>query len=40
MHPMRVLGPADVTQFRAMLAMFGEAFGDRAAYLGNQPDDE
>jgi len=40
MHPMRVLGPADVTQLRAMLAMFGEAFGDRAAYLGNQPDDE
>jgi len=38
MHPMRVLGPADVTQFRAMLAMFGEAFGDRAAYLENQPD--
>ena len=40
MHPMRVLGPADVTQFRAMLAMFGEAFGDRAAYLESQPDDE
>ena len=40
MHPMRVLGPADVTQFRALLAMFGEAFGDRAAYLESQPDDE
>ena len=40
MHPMRVLGPADVTQFRALLAMFGEAFGDRAAYLENQPGDE
>ena len=40
MHPVRVLGPADLAESRAMLAMFGEAFGDRAAYLENQPDDD
>jgi len=40
MKKLRILGTADLTDFRAMLAMFGEAFGDRAAYLLNQPDDE
>ena len=39
MH-LRTLGPADVAHLRAMLALFGEAFADRAAYIDKQPDDE
>jgi aminoglycoside 3-N-acetyltransferase I len=33
------LGEGDVAVMRAMLAMFGEAFGDRATYTQAQPDD-
>jgi len=35
----RVLGSADVASMRAMLAMFGAAFGDVATYTARQPDD-
>jgi aminoglycoside 3-N-acetyltransferase I len=35
----RVLGPNDVAIARAMLAMFGRAFGDEATYSGKQPED-
>ncbi len=35
----RTLGPGDVETMRAMLAMFGEAFGDSAAYTARQPSD-
>jgi aminoglycoside 3-N-acetyltransferase I len=35
----RVLGESDVTRLRAMLAMFGVAFGDVATYTAHQPDD-
>jgi aminoglycoside 3-N-acetyltransferase I len=33
-----VLGPDDVGTLRAMLATFGEAFEDRATWVGAQPD--
>ena len=36
----RILGPADVVHLRAMLELFGVVFGDRAAYIDKQPDDE
>lgn len=36
---LRVLGADDVGVLRELLAVFGEAFEDRATYLGNQPDD-
>jgi aminoglycoside 3-N-acetyltransferase I len=35
----RVLGSADVASMRAMLAMFGTAFGDVETYTARQPDD-
>jgi aminoglycoside 3-N-acetyltransferase I len=35
----RTLQPAGLHAMRAMLAMFGEAFEDPAAYLARQPDD-
>jgi len=35
----RALGGDDVPAMRAMLAMFGGAFGDRATYTARQPDD-
>ena len=35
----RVLGSADVASMRAMLAMFGTAFGDVTTYTARQPDD-
>jgi aminoglycoside 3-N-acetyltransferase I len=35
----RVLGDADTASLRAMLAMFGRAFGDVATYSSRQPDD-
>lgn len=35
----RILGAHDVATARAMLGMFGRAFGDEAAYSGRQPDD-
>ena len=35
----RVLGSDDVALMRAMLAMFGEAFGQRDTYTAAQPDD-
>jgi aminoglycoside 3-N-acetyltransferase I len=34
-----VLGPADLVAFRALLAMFGEAFEDKPTYTARQPDD-
>ena len=34
-----MLGSADVASMRAMLAMFGAAFGDVATYTARQPDD-
>jgi aminoglycoside 3-N-acetyltransferase I len=36
----RVLGSGDVASLRAMLAMFGRAFGEVATYTSRQPDDE
>ena len=36
----RVLGSGDVASLRAMLAMFGRAFGEVATYTARQPDDE
>src|SRR4029079_8456738 len=33
-------GSADVASMRAMLAMFGAAFGDVATYTARQPDDD
>ena len=42
MHPpfeLRVLGPDDVASMRAMLAVFGRAFGDVDTYAARQPDD-
>jgi aminoglycoside 3-N-acetyltransferase I len=38
-HSTRVLGPDDLTSFRSMLGLFGEAFDDRETYSGKQPDD-
>ena len=35
----RLLGPADAASMRAMLALFGEVFGDPESYLAKQPDD-
>ncbi|HJV70268.1 AAC(3)-I family aminoglycoside N-acetyltransferase [Ideonella sp.] len=35
----QVLGNDDVAEMRAMLAVFGEAFGDQATYTQAQPDD-
>jgi aminoglycoside 3-N-acetyltransferase I len=35
----RVLGSEDTTTLRAMLAMFGRAFGDAPTYTSRQPDD-
>lgn len=35
----RVLAPGDVETVRRMLAVFGEAFEDRATYTAHQPDD-
>jgi aminoglycoside 3-N-acetyltransferase I len=35
----RVLGTSDVSSVRAMLAMFGSAFGDTSTYTGTPPDD-
>ena len=35
----RVLGSDDVASMRAMLSMFGTAFGETATYTGQQPDD-
>jgi aminoglycoside 3-N-acetyltransferase I len=35
----RVLGGEDVASMRAMLSMFGTAFGDTKTYAGRQPDD-
>jgi ribosomal protein S18 acetylase RimI-like enzyme len=35
----RTLQPTDLAAMRGMLAMFGEAFEDPAAYLARQPDD-
>jgi aminoglycoside 3-N-acetyltransferase I len=35
----RLLGAHDIAAFRAMLALFGEAFEDRETYVGAQPDD-
>jgi len=35
----RVLDTCDVAALRAMLALFGEAFGDRQTYVARQPDD-
>ena len=35
----RVLGPTDLPAFRAMLTMFGHAFGDLPTYEAQQPDD-
>ncbi|WP_425259583.1 AAC(3)-I family aminoglycoside N-acetyltransferase [Rubrivivax sp. RP6-9] len=35
----RTLGAGDVDAFRSMLALFGEAFEDRATYTAQQPDD-
>lgn len=34
-----MLGPGDLDAFRAMLAVFGEAFEDRERYTARQPDD-
>lgn len=36
----RVLGNGEIASLRAMLAMFGRAFGDVATYTSRQPDDE
>jgi ribosomal protein S18 acetylase RimI-like enzyme len=36
---LRLLGPDDVPTMRAMLATFGDAFGDVPTYCGAQPDD-
>ena len=36
----RVLGNADAALLRAMLSMFGSAFGELAIYTSRQPDDE
>jgi aminoglycoside 3-N-acetyltransferase I len=33
------LGPADIPRLRALNALFGEAFGDRATYGAHPPDD-
>ncbi len=35
----RVLDGGDVALMRAMLSMFGTAFGDERTYVGRQPDD-
>lgn len=35
----RTLGPGDVPLFRAMMNMFGEAFGEVDTYTGRQPGD-
>ncbi|MFC7513588.1 AAC(3)-I family aminoglycoside N-acetyltransferase [Herbaspirillum sp. GCM10030257] len=34
-----MLGEQDISQLRAMMKMFGEAFGDLATYTDRQPDD-
>ncbi len=38
-YDIRALSGEDMGDMRAMLAMFGEAFGDRATYTQAQPDD-
>ncbi|WP_082583903.1 AAC(3)-I family aminoglycoside N-acetyltransferase [Noviherbaspirillum sp. Root189] len=35
----RLLGEADISSIRAMMKMFGEAFGDLSTYTDRQPDD-
>ncbi len=35
----RVLGPSDIVEFRALLALFGSAFDDLKTYVDAQPDD-
>jgi aminoglycoside 3-N-acetyltransferase I len=35
----RVLGAEDTASMRAMLSMFGKAFGEAATYTAQQPDD-
>jgi ribosomal protein S18 acetylase RimI-like enzyme len=35
----RILAPQDVPQLRAMLSVFGHAFGDVPTYAAQQPDD-
>jgi ribosomal protein S18 acetylase RimI-like enzyme len=37
--PIRRLGPRDIAASRGLLALFGEAFDERRAYCGKQPDD-
>ena len=37
---LRALGAGDTAEFRAMLAVFGEAFEDVDMYTANQPNDE
>ena len=36
---LRTLGPGDMVEFRAMLAVFGDAFEDVETYTSKQPDD-
>lgn len=36
---LHTLTPGDTAMFRAMLALFGEAFEDRDTYTAKQPDD-
>lgn len=36
----RILEAGDIAAFRSMLALFGDAFGDRETYAARQPDDE
>ncbi|MFN3495313.1 MAG: AAC(3)-I family aminoglycoside N-acetyltransferase [Hydrogenophaga sp.] len=36
---LHTLAPGDIDLFRAMLALFGEAFEDQETYTGQQPDD-
>jgi aminoglycoside 3-N-acetyltransferase I len=36
----RTLGAGDIRAMRSMLALFGDAFGDRETYVSAQPDDD
>ena len=38
-HSIRVLGPGDIASMRAMLTMFGKAFGEPQTYGDAQPGD-
>lgn len=38
-HAVHVLRPVDTAHYRAMLALFGEAFDDCTTYTAQQPDD-